>query len=104
MHVARSRTSRERVLRVPQRHRRRDVADLLAGVGVADHHLELAPSSVRSTGFASMPLAISLGAIEILELLEQRHRAQLARRETGGAREEHDLEQVRDLAREADVT
>jgi hypothetical protein len=42
-----------------------------------------------------------LGAVEVLELLEQRHRAELAGREARGTREEHDLEQVGDIAREA---
>ena len=79
-----------------------DVAGLLGRIGVADHHLELTGHDRAQGGRERHNLAgDGLGALEISELLEQRHRPELAGREAGGAREEHDLEQVGDLAREA---
>ena len=92
----------ERELRAPQRDRRRDIADLFTRVGVADHHLQLATELAAQDRIGERLGDDPIGALEILELLEQRHRPQLARREARGAAQEHDLEEIRDLAREAD--
>src|SRR5690606_34286758 len=91
----------ERDLGAAQRHRGRDVTDLLAGIGVADHHPEVAADLGAQHRVLEHAARDRVGALQILELLEQRYRPQLAGRETRGAREEHDLEQVRHVAREA---
>ncbi len=59
-------------------------------------------SSMREHRIGERVASDLIGAFEIFELLEQRHRAQLAGGEPGGAGKERDLEQVRDLAGEAD--
>ena len=92
----------KRLLCIAQCDRRGDVADLLAGVRVADHHLELAIELAPQGVLRENIRRDRTRAVEILELLEQRHGAQLTGCETRGARQEHDLEQIRDLAREAD--
>ena len=58
--------------------------------------------TARSGESARISACDRLGSPEILELLEQRHRAQLVERQPRGARQEEHLEQVAGRAREAD--
>ncbi len=94
--------ARERLLGATDRDLRAHVARLLPRVRVADHDLELAPDRDPERPEREGAAREALGALEVLELLEERHRAELVRREPGGAREEEDLEEVRGLAREGD--
>ena len=76
------------------RHPARQVAHLLARIGVAHHHLELAAQRGPERRHREHGLGQGPGVLEVLELLEQRHRPQLSGREPGGALQEQHLEQV----------